>query len=171
MSMKKKALRFVAATVALAAFASLASSCEDDVEVDCSKGKACEDSFLLSIIPGAQGFEIGTYHFAITAYDVTFTTDCAVTGSVDQTACEPLQPAESDAEIPSFDVVRDANDVITSFNVGYVSAPPTVQVRVEFGDMQLTDTTYTDADYEEVRFSEVCPVLCVQGEAELTVIP
>jgi hypothetical protein len=163
---------FGAATLAaLVAFATISPSCDEELEVDCSKGKPCDDSFVLSIIPGGAGFEVGTYHFAVTAYDVTFTSDCFVTGSADQTTCEPLEPAEASVEIPSFHAVRDDDDVITSIDIAYVSAPPSVQVRVEFGDKELTDTTYTEADYEEVRIAKICPVLCVEADEELTVLP
>lgn len=157
--------------VVLGAFAALAPACEDDIEVDCSKGKKCDDSFALSIIPGAKGFEVGTYHFAITAYDVTFTSDCFVTGSADQTTCEPLEPADATVEIPSFHAVRGDDDVITSFDIAYASAPPTVQVRIEFGDEELTNTTFTEDAYEEIRYDKICPVLCVQADEELTVLP
>jgi hypothetical protein len=160
-----------AVVVTLAALAVFSPACETDVEVDCSKGKKCEDSFALSVIPGGAGFEVGTYHFAITAYDVTFTSDCFVTGSVEQTTCEPLQPADATVEIPSFHAVKDDDDVVTSFDIAFASAPPTVQVRVEFGDEQLADRTYTEADYEEVRLAKICPVLCVEADEELTVLP
>jgi hypothetical protein len=156
---------------AITAFASFTPACDTDVEVDCSKGEPCDDSFALSVIPGGAGFEVGTYHFAITGYDVSFTADCFVTGSAEQTTCEPLQPADATVEIPSFHAIKDEDGVITSFDIAYASAPPSIQVRIEFGDEQLTDTTYTEADYEEVRLAKICPVLCVQAEEELTVLP
>lgn len=163
--------RAIALLVALAAIATLSSACDNDIEVDCSKGEKCEDSFALSVIPGGAGFEVGTYHFAITAYDATFTADCFVTGSAAQTTCEPLQPADATVEIPSFHAVKDQDGVITSFDIAFASAPPTVEVRIEFGDEQLTDTTYTEADYEEVRVAKICPVLCLEADEELTVLP
>jgi hypothetical protein len=145
------------------------SACETDVAVDCNKGKACDDSFFLSVIPGGQGFEVGTYHFDIIANDETFTTDCYITGSVEATTCDALQPTDSAVEIPSFHSVRGDDDVITSFEIGFASAPPSVEVRVLFGNEQLADETYTE--YEEHRLAASCPVLCVTAEEELTVLP
>lgn len=167
----KRTNKASAGLFALAALAASVSACDTDVEVDCSKGKKCDDSFALSVIPGGAGFEVGTYHFAITAYDVTFTADCFVTGSAEQTTCEPLAPADASVEIPSFHAVKDDEDTITSFDIAFASAPPSVQVRVEFGDKELTNTTITDAEYEEVRLAKICPVLCVQYDDELTVLP
>lgn len=167
----KRTIQTAFALSALAAFAGLSPACDNDVEVDCSKGKKCDDSFALSVIPGGAGFEVGTYHFAITAYDTTFTSDCFVTGSAEQTTCEPLQPADGSVDPPSFHSVKDDDDTITSFDIAFASAPPSVQVRIEFGDKELTDSTFTDADYEEVRLAKICPVLCVQFDDELTVLP
>jgi len=153
----------------LAALLVVFPACDTDVEVDCSKGEACDDSFFLSVIPGGAGFELGSYHFDIIANDENFTTDCVVTGSVEATTCEPLQPTESPTEVPSFHAIRDDNDVIVSFDIGFASAPPSVQVRVLFGNVELANQTYTE--YEEQRLDPICPVLCVTAEEELTVLP
>ncbi len=161
----------LSSSLSLAAFLSLAPGCdpEVDTEVDCSDGEACEDSFRLAVIPGGAGFEIGSYHVDILAYGETFATDCVITGSPDATSCEPLMPLQTDAERPTFEMVKGETGVVERFEIAFASAPESVQVRVLFGNESLADETFRE--YEEVRIDESCPVLCKQFDQELTVLP
>jgi len=158
-------------SLSLVSLLALAPGCdpEVDTEVDCSDGEPCEDSFRLAVIPGGAGFEIGSYHLDILAYGETFATDCVITGSPEQTACEPLAPLQTEAERPTFEMVKDANGVVERFEIKFASAPESVQIRVLFGNESLADETFRE--YEEIRIDDSCPVLCKQFDQELTVLP
>ena len=70
--------------------------------------------------------------------------------------------AEASVEIPSFHAVRDDDDVITSIDIAYVSAPPSVRC-VSSSATRTHQHDLHEADYEEVRIAKICPVLCVEA--------